>query len=335
MTQTPACPPPLPEAEAEDGTEVNTEAENQTENEAENPAENQAQNPAEDQADDPDGPEAEVDFELALPAPALTPGQAFDALYAFAAPALARQAYLLTGRRELARESVERAFQLAWQRWPEVAVDRDPAGWVRAAAYEYAVSPWHRLRLRHRTPEPPPAALDDRRLLAVLLSLPPAYRRTVLLHDGLGIGLPETAAETEASTPAAAGRLLHAREVVAARVPELTDPGDLRLRLTELGSKESLRTAAKPVVVRSGSERRARRWTRAAIAFTVLLIGSTAFTLRTAPDHYEAPQAPAATISGVPPRSGPGPLSEEEQEVRAKLRSMFHSGPERLHPELR
>ncbi|MDQ0950188.1 DNA-directed RNA polymerase specialized sigma24 family protein [Streptomyces phaeochromogenes] len=323
MTQTPACPPPLPEAEAEDGTEVNTEAENQPEN------------PDGTDVEDPDGTEVEADFEPAPPAPALTPGQAFDALYAYAAPALVRQAYLLTGRRELARESVERAFQLAWQRWPEVAVDRDPAGWVRAAAYEYAMSPWHTLRLRHRTPEPPPAALDDRRLLSVLLSLPPAYRRTVLLYDGLGLGLPETAAETEASTPAAAGRLLHAREVVAARVPELADPEELRLRLTELGSKESLRTAAKPVVVRSGSERRARRWTRAAIAFTVLLIGSTAFTLRTAPDHYEAPQAPAATISGVPPRSGSGPLSEEEQEIRAKLRSTFQNGPERLRPELR
>lgn len=303
MTQTPACPSPLPEAE--DEAEAGTEA------------------------------EADLEPALPAPAPALTPGQAFDALYAYAAPALVRQTYLLTGRRELARESVERAFQLAWQRWPEVAVDRDPAGWVRAAAYEYATSPWHRLRLRHRTPEPPPAALDDRRLLSVLLGLPPAYRRTVLLHDGLGIGLPETAAETEASTPAAVGRLLHAREVVAARVPELADPQELRLRLTELGSKELLRTAAKPVVVRSGSERRARRWTRAAIAFTVLLIGSTAFTLRTAPDHYEAPQAPAATISGVPPRSGSGPLSEEEQELRAKLRATFQSGPERLRPELR
>nr|WP_234048260.1 RNA polymerase subunit sigma-70 [Streptomyces liliifuscus] len=331
MTQTPACPPPLPEAEAEDGTEVNTEAKKQ----AEKQPENQAENPAESQTENPDGIEAEDDFEPAPAAPALTPGQAFDALYSYAAPALVRQAYLLTGRRELARESVERAFQLAWQRWPEVAVDRDPAGWVRAAAYEYATSPWHRLRLRHRTPEPPPAALDDRRLLSVLLSLPPAYRRTVLLHDGLGIGLPETAAESEASTAAAAGRLLHARDVVAARVPELADPEELRLRLTELGSKESLRTAAKPVVVRSGSERRARRWTRAAIAFTVLLIGSTAFTLRTAPDHYEAPQAPAATISGVPPRSGPGPLSAEEQEVRTKLRSTFQNGPERLRPELR
>ena len=61
----------------------------------------------------------------------LTPAQAFDALYAFCAPALVRQTYLLTGRRELARESVERAFQLAWQRWPEVARDPDPkAGYL-------------------------------------------------------------------------------------------------------------------------------------------------------------------------------------------------------------
>lgn len=71
----------------------------------------------------------------------LTPAQAFDALYAFCAPALVRQAYLLTGRRELARESVERAFQLAWHRWPEVAVDPDPAGWIRATAYDCALSP--------------------------------------------------------------------------------------------------------------------------------------------------------------------------------------------------
>ncbi|MFL1900873.1 RNA polymerase subunit sigma-70 [Streptomyces tauricus] len=265
----------------------------------------------------------------------LTPAQAFDALYSYAAPALVRQAYLLTGRRELARESVERAFQLAWQRWPEVAVDRDPAGWVRAAAYEYAMSPWHRLRLRHRVPEPPPAALDDRRLLSVLLNLPPVYRRTLLLYDGVGIGLPETAAETEASTPAAANRLLYARAAVARRLPELAEKEELRRRLAELGGTERLRTAPKPVVVRSGSERRARRWTRAAIAFTVLIIGSTAFTLHTAPDHYEAPQAPATKVPGVPPRSGPAPLSARDLELRAKLRGMFGEGPERLLPQSR
>ncbi|WP_326842514.1 helix-turn-helix domain-containing protein [Streptomyces sp. NBC_01558] len=281
-----------------------------------------------------EGEWGDADQDSAVREPSLTPAQAFDALYAFAAPALVRQTYLLTGRRELARESVERAFQLAWYRWPEVAVDRDPAGWVRATAYEYALSPWHRLRPRYRHPEAPPAGGSERALLDVLLTLPPVYRRTLLLYDGVGLGLPETAAETEASTPAAANRVLHAREAVAARLPELALPEDLHRRLTELGSAERLR-AAKPRTVRHHGEHRARQWTRAAIAFTVLLIGVTALTLRTAPDHYEAPLSPPETIHGLPPRSAPGPLSAEELVLRAKLRSQTSSGPERLVPEIR
>jgi DNA-directed RNA polymerase specialized sigma24 family protein len=269
-----------------------------------------------------------------LPEPSLTPAQAFDALYAFCAPALVRQAYLLTGRRELARESVERAFQEAWYRWPEVAVDPDPAGWVRATAYEYALSPWHRLRPRYRHPEAPPSGAADRALLDVLLELPPVYRRTLVLYDGVGLGLPETAAETEASTPAAANRVLHAREAVAARLPELSSPEDLHRRLTELASAERLR-AAKPRTVRWYGERRAQQWTRAAIAFTVLLIGVTALTLGTAPDHYEEPLAPPETIHGLPPKAAPGPLSAAELKLRARLRSRQMNGPERLIPENR
>ncbi|MFI9826725.1 helix-turn-helix domain-containing protein [Streptomyces sp. NPDC051913] len=265
------------------------------------------------------------------PSPPLTPAQAFDALYAFCAPALVRQAYLLTGRRELARESVERAFQLAWQRWPEVAVDRDPAGWVRATAYEYALSPWHRFRPRYRHPEAPPADASDRALLAVLLRLPTPQRRTLVLYDGVGLDLPETAAETEASTPAAAGRLMNAREAIAARLPDLSDPAELHRRLTGLASTERLR-AARPPVVRTGSERRARFWTRAAIAFTVALIGTTALTVRTAPTHYEPPIAPGAEIQGVPPRVAQGPLSDAEVELREKLRGGLTSGPQRVLP---
>ncbi|MEU0436865.1 helix-turn-helix domain-containing protein [Streptomyces sp. NPDC006290] len=274
------------------------------------------------------------DGDSGLTEPSLTPAQAFDALYAFCAPALVRQAYLLTGRRELARESVERAFQQAWYRWPEVAVDRDPAGWVRATAYEYALSPWHRLRPRYRHPEAPPAGAADRALLDVLLELPPVYRRTLLLYDGVGLGLPETAAETEASTPAAANRVLHAREAVAARLPELASPEDLHWRLAELASAERLR-AAKPRTVRWYGERRAQQWTRAAIAFTVLLIAVTALTLDTAPDHYEAPLSPPETIHGLPPRAAPGPLSAAELRLRARLRSQEVSGPERMVPEIR
>ncbi|KOV92487.1 MULTISPECIES: RNA polymerase subunit sigma-70 [unclassified Streptomyces] len=267
-------------------------------------------------------------------APSLTPAQAFDALYAFCAPALVRQTYLLTGRRELARESVERAFQLAWQRWPEVAQDRDPAGWVRAVAYDCALSPWHRFRPRYRSPEPPPADPADQALLNALLRLPASYRRTLVLYDGVGLDLPETAAETEASTPAAANRLIHAREAVAALLPELADPQTLHRRLLELASRERLR-AEKSTTVRTGCERRNVFWTRAAIAFTVTIIGATTLTLRTAPTRYEAPVAPAQAVHGVPPPAGLGPLSPQEQKLRTKLHRAETSGPERLAPEPR
>ncbi|MEV7000197.1 helix-turn-helix domain-containing protein [Streptomyces sp. NPDC093982] len=268
----------------------------------------------------------------ARPERPLSPAQAFDALYAFCAPALVRQTYLLTGRRELARESVERAFELAWQRWPEVACDPDPAGWVRATAYDFALSPWHRFRPRYRHPEPPPSDASDRALLNVLLELTPPQRRALLLYDGVGLDLPETAAETEATTPATANRLLNARAAVAARLPDLSDPTELHHRLVELASTERLR-AAKPAVVRDGSERRARFWTRAAIAFTVALIGTTALTVRTAPTQYEPPVPPGETVLGVPPRVAPGPLSQKEQKLRAKLRAKMQHGPERLAPQ--
>ncbi|WAX78385.1 helix-turn-helix domain-containing protein [Streptomyces sp. KMM 9044] len=271
--------------------------------------------------------------EVADPA-ALTPAQAFDALYAFCAPALVRQTYLLSGRRDLARESVERAFQLAWERWPEVARDRDPAGWVRAASYEWALAPWHRFRPRYRHPEPPPSQPFDRALLDVLLHLPPPHRRALVLYDGVGLDLPETAAETEASTPATANRLLHAHATLAARLPELSDPLVLHRRLAELAATEHLRSA-KPPEVRDGSERRARFRTRAAVAFTVALIGATALTLCTAPTRYDPPVPPGETVRGVPPRVAPGPLSGKERELRTKLREELLHGPERLAPQSR
>ncbi|NEE23220.1 DNA-directed RNA polymerase sigma-70 factor, partial [Streptomyces sp. SID7499] len=208
----------------------------------------------------------------------LSPAEAFDELYTRTAPGLVRQAYLLTGRRALARESVERAFQLAWHRWPEVAVDRDPAGWVRAAAYEYAMSPWHRLRRAHRHPDAPPTEPGKRALFDALLDLPPAYRRTLLLYDGVGLDLPETAAETEASTPAAAGRLMTARAAVAEQLPELASaatPAEqsalLHDRLGGLARAEHVPVPRPARAVRTGSEDRARLWTRAAVAGVALL----------------------------------------------------------------
>ncbi|MFF8438949.1 helix-turn-helix domain-containing protein [Streptomyces bacillaris] len=274
-------------------------------------------------------------------APRLSPEEAFDALYAHAAPGLVRQTYLLTGRRRLARESVERAFQLAWHRWPEVAVDRDPAGWVRAAAYEYAMSPWHRLRRAHRHPDAPPTEPARRALFEALLELPPAYRRTLLLYDGVGLDLPETAAETEASTPAAAGRLEVARAALAERLPELAagSPAEqselLHDRLGGLARAEHVPAPAPARKVRTGSEDKARLWTRAAIAFAALLIGATALTLHTAPTHYEPPIAPPERVGGVPPRGGPQKLTAQDLKLQKSLNEQLAHGPERLVPELR
>ncbi|MER5888411.1 sigma factor-like helix-turn-helix DNA-binding protein [Streptomyces sp. NPDC001941] len=260
-----------------------------------------------------------------------TADEAFDALYSRAAPALVRQTYLLTGRRRLSEESVEHAFLLAWQRWPEVAVDRDPAGWVRAAAYEYALSPWHRLRRAHRHPDGGDG--DARSLRRALLDLPPAYRRSLLLYDGLGMDLPETAAETEASTPAAANRILHARAALAERVPGLGGDEELSERLGSMVGDVTPVKLPSAASVRGSGERRAKVWTRAAIAFTALILGATAFTLATAPTRYEAPQSPPETVGGVPPRMGPQPLTPDDVRLRELLRSETANGPERLVPD--
>ncbi|MFD7993192.1 RNA polymerase sigma factor [Streptomyces mexicanus] len=262
-----------------------------------------------------------------------TPAQAFDALHAYCAPALIRQAYLLTGRHDRARDAVVRAFRLAWQRWPEVAHDRDPAGWVRAATYDCALSPWHRLRLRDRHPDPPsdPA---DRALQRALLRLPPSYRRTLVLYDGVGLDLPETAAETEASTPATANRLMHAREAVAACLPELADPAALHRGLLRLGSAERS-PAPGSRDIRTAGERSIRAWTRCALALTVTVAGATALTLETAPTHYLAPVSPGHAVQGLPVPGSLGPLSRDALKLSTKLRKEAGGGPERLVPQAR
>ncbi|MCZ9346304.1 hypothetical protein NGM37_52205, partial [Streptomyces sp. TRM76130] len=108
----------------------------------------------------------------------------------------------------------------------------------------------------------------------------------------------------------------------------------LQRRLAELASTARLRAAAAPTV-RTGGERRARFWTRAAIAFTAALIGTTALTLRTAPTKYEPPVPAGEAVRGVPARVAPGALSDEELALRDRLRRQLQDGPERLVPQSR
>ncbi|MFD8548524.1 sigma factor-like helix-turn-helix DNA-binding protein [Streptomyces sp. NPDC059649] len=257
------------------------------------------------------------------PSPAAT---AFDELHTQHATALTRQAYLLTGQPRLARRAVERGFHLAWQRWPEVAVAPDPAGWVRAAVYEQALRPWHRLvpggRTSTRMEQEEPSDDADRALREAIAALPAPYRRVLLLHDGLGLGLYATAAEVEASTRAAAGRLTHARDLLAADLPELGLAGQpparqgaiLRDRLAALltGPADDGPATGEPpptgAQVRDGSERGARRTTRAAFGLTGLFALVTLSVAVAAPDHYATPPQPPE--AKAPATRHPGPATD-------------------------
>ncbi|ANW21875.1 transcriptional regulator [Streptomyces clavuligerus] len=263
------------------------------------------------------------------------PADAFDALYDRTVSSLIRQAYLLTGRQRLSHECVERAFRLAWQHWPEVARDRDPAGWVRAAAYEFAMSPWQRLRPAHRHPDTPSLESEPSALLEALLSLPPAYRRTVLLYDGLGLDLPETAAETEASTPAAANRVLHAREAIAEQLPGLASPEALHQRLTELADAFPAPEPATAASVREGSERHVWLWTRTALTVTALIVSATGFTLMTAPQQYDPGVPTGRPVGGVPALAGPQAAGPDSGRLPQRPRDDVSGGPGRLVPEAR
>jgi hypothetical protein len=211
------------------------------------------------------------------------------------AGALLRQVELLTGDPVFAGHAVTRAFDLAWQRWPEVARDSDPVGWVRAAAYEYALAPWQRWvpgaahRLQPRKPE------DS--LEAALLDLPPAHRRVVMLHDGLGLDVPEAAAEVEASTVSTAARIIHAHEALTAALPEPASP--LPVRLGALLDGET-GPPLEPAGVREASERGVRRRTAGAFGLTGLIAAATLTVVLAGPGtgrHATPPESPAPAAS--------------------------------------
>ncbi|RMI26795.1 hypothetical protein EBN88_29725, partial [Streptomyces triticirhizae] len=147
---------------------------------------------------------------------------AFLALYEGQAATLLRQAVVLGGDHAVARRAVARAFRLAWESWPEVAAHEDPAAWVRAVCHEHALAPWQGY-LPRRWREPAEPAGDEGPLLAALWALPPAYRRALLLADGLGLSQAAVAAECEASTAATVGRLVNARAALAERLPRVAD----------------------------------------------------------------------------------------------------------------
>lgn len=172
----------------------------------------------------------------------------FDALYARGHADLVQQTFLLTAGRRRATRAVRRAFGAAAHRWAEIGELPDPAAWVRARAFDAALSPWHcggprrthlwqlphrRLRVAPLAADPPAGPLPedrltdrDRALLRALMRLSRPRRRALVLHDAIGLPAEAVAVEVESSIAAAERRVRAARAALARSVPELvgSDP---------------------------------------------------------------------------------------------------------------
>ncbi|MDH6135931.1 DNA-binding CsgD family transcriptional regulator [Kitasatospora sp. MAA4] len=159
--------------------------------------------------------------------------EGFESLYAQCHDDLVQQTFLLTAGRRSAAQAVRAAFGSAWNRWPEVCAAPDPESWVRARAFDAALSPRHRVgpqrtRARHlphrriRVDASEEQLTErDRALLRALLRLSRPRRRDLVLHDALGLPPAAVAAEVQSTTAGVEDRVRAARAELARSVPEL------------------------------------------------------------------------------------------------------------------
>ncbi|PBC79403.1 DNA-binding CsgD family transcriptional regulator [Streptomyces sp. TLI_235] len=237
---------------------------------------------------------------------------------------LVQQTFLVTGSPHRAAHSVRIALGAAALQWDEVAALPDPEGWVRAAAFESALSPWRRggprragghhlphraIKVRkerggrRRTAEGRPTA-RDRALLTAMHRLTRPQRRAVVLHDAVGLPVAAVAAEVESTTPAAEGRVRSARERLARAVPEVVgaDPSapGFGPALGVLLFEAAVRACPSPHVpspgrLATGARRRTYAATGAAGLLALGMAGAMLVTLVIGgPDDSRRPARPAA-----------------------------------------
>ncbi|MQS12611.1 hypothetical protein F7Q99_10005 [Streptomyces kaniharaensis] len=236
-------------------------------------------------------------------------GWSFEEVYEGAHARLVQQVFLLTACRHRALHCVRRAFGEARRAWGKAVGAGDPEGWVRVRACELALSPWHRggprrahlwrlphRRIRVRPADESQAVLPDhdrltdrdRALLKALRRLSRPQRRTLVLHDGLGLPAAAVAVEVESTLAAAEGRVWAARAALAQWVPELVGPDPAEPgfadRLTVLLHQAAVRGCPQPrrpavplLRARHGLLSAAR--TGAAALLTVAVGGAAAVTL--------------------------------------------------------
>jgi RNA polymerase sigma-70 factor (ECF subfamily) len=134
-------------------------------------------------------------------------------------------AYLLTGDFQESQDLAQEALTKMWQGWERLRSYDDPEAWGRRVLYNLACNHRRNLRRQDRRTEvdlavaaPDVGHLD---VLAALLRLSVNQRRCIILHDVIGLTVPEVAKEMGSPQGSVRAWLHRGRTTLSA---ELTAP---------------------------------------------------------------------------------------------------------------
>lgn len=152
--------------------------------------------------------------------------EAYDAFFQASWARLQGQAYVLTGSLEQAQDLTQEALLRAWTHWDRIAGYEDPEGWTRRVLHNLCIQSWRRSQTRRfdgprHTATAAASSTDevpqDHVILAqAMRHLPGEQARALLLHDGLGMTVVETARELGVPEGTVKSWLSRTRKTVAA-----------------------------------------------------------------------------------------------------------------------
>ncbi len=129
------------------------------------------------------------------------PEAEFDAFFRDHVSRLIGQAYVFTGDLAQAQDLAHEALARAWERWSDIRLLDDAPAWTRKVLYNLAVSEWRRAKVRSgdgMTPRPIEGPdVEAMALAEALRTLPELQRIAIVLHDAVGVTVPEIAKELD------------------------------------------------------------------------------------------------------------------------------------------
>jgi len=154
----------------------------------------------------------------------------FDTYFRTSKGPLVAMAFLLTGDLPTAQDLTQEAFLRTWSRWSRIRGYDDPQAWTRRVLYNLIVSRSRANGVRRRAAAAPRSAPppDELHLMlaAALRSLPENQMRALVLHDGAGMSVKETAAEMKVPEGTVKSWLSRGRSAAAMSLASATSPSE-------------------------------------------------------------------------------------------------------------